>query len=391
MEPSIWRLRAGCFSQFFATGILVTYEAVWMKTNGLGESVIGVILGGATFLAFLCGFGWARLSDRTGKAEIFVRTGFFAFACILAVLPLCDELPEFLLYAAARSLAFPLFTALLPHLAVKALSRSGPAGSNFAGYRIWGSFGFITATLIVPTLAPNVPWIFWSASIILVIGAALLSRIEVRDAGQTESAADPPPLLRLPLALFLLAAMIHTLAIPVCFPFLSVYARDLGGSTEFIGLLSASNGILAVISLPFVGRWVDRFGVRYILLAAIIAQPLRTFAYSLIDQPGALLLPQLLHPFTFACFEVAGVLLVSRLVGPERGAMAQALLLGARTIGILLGSLLTGFLFEHLGPPATYRIIALLCLLAIPVYLPLLKLMGPRGTIAAQTDLRSNP
>ena len=69
--------------------------------------------------------------------------------------------------------------------------------------------------------------------------------------------------------------------------------------------------------------------------------------------------------------------------------MGQALLLGARTLGILFGSVITGFMFERYGAPATYRLVALLCVLAIPVYLPLLKLMGPRGTISAETDLRS--
>lgn len=390
MDRSTWRLRSGCFSQYFTIGILVSFEAVWMKSNGIGESVIGLIVGGATLLSFGIGVTWARLADRVGSAEGFVRAGFVSFALVIGILPFCRELWHFVVYAFLLSLTLPMIGALMPHLAVKVLGRSGPAGSRFASYRMWGSVGFITATLVVPRLAPDITWIFWTASAVLIAGSFMLTGVERGDGEDADSATAAGPILKLPLTLFLLATTIHTLAVPACFPFLSIYARDLGASTEFIGLLSGSNGIVAVIALPFVGRWVDRFGVRYVLLAAILMQPLRTFSYSLFGDPTGLLIPQLFHVFTFACYEVSGILLISRLVGPGRGAIAQALLLGSRTTGILLGSPLTGFLFETVGPPETYRIVAVLTLLATPVYLPLLRLMGPRGTIAAQTDLRAS-
>jgi len=370
-------------------GILVTYEAVWMKANGLGETIIGVLTGGATLLAFIFGLLWARMADRAGKAEGFVRAGFLAFAAILALLPFCRSLADFTLYALARSLAFPLFSALLPHLAVKAFEKSGPPGSQFANYRMWGSFGFIAATLLAPLVAPSVAWIFWTATIVLIVGTFFMARVERKPPPARERAVADPPLFTAPLVLFLGATVAYTTAVPAIFPFLSVYADGMGASAQFIGLLSASNGLLAAAALPLAGRWMDRFGARYLILTAMIAMPVRAFLYSFAEEPAHLLVPQLLHVFTFACFEVAGILLVSRLVGPERGAMGQALFLGARTIGILVGSLATGYLFEAAGPSATYRIVAALCALALPVYLPLLKLMGPRGAIAAQTDLRS--
>jgi len=355
--PSIWRLRGACFGQFVAIGILATFEAVYMKEQGLGETMIGLIVGLGTAMVTFSGLFWARVADRGASEEKIIAMGFLCAAVGLATLPFCRSPLGFSLNIIFRGLTVPMAFALMPALAV---ARLGPSsqGSRYARYRQWGSAGFVLGTMVLPLLVDDVRGVFWLGAAFLLGAAVLVAR------DRSPSSIELPERQRVSiiwsrsLVTFLVANFVVGLSFPAMFGFFFVYARTMDADTVQIGLLAGSNGIIALLALPLMGRIVDRFGVRRVLWLAFAAHPLRLLVISLAPGYWWLFLAQPLHLFTFAGYDVASVLHISRHVSAENRATAQALLSATRMSGVFFGAMLTGYLAEHIGYLPMYHVIA---------------------------------
>lgn len=360
--PPLWWLRGACFFQVFAFGIAWPFEGVWMRQHGLGESLIGAISSLSTGVLLLAGLGWGLVADRTGRPDLIVLAGCLGVAVSLAWLTFCRGPIDFVYYAIGRGLSMPMISNLMPILAIGALGTAAQ-GRGYALYRIFGSFGYILSTLLLPRFL-SVGSLFWAASLSMLAACLPLSQIRPRLASrqpaepkETESKSRSSVrqlLAQKEFVGFLLAGLLFSLATPAVFTFTAVYARELGADQVFIGLLAASQGVIAVVALPLTGAMVDRFGVRLLLWLGFLAQPLRAASLGIVDDYHFLLLPQALHFFTWAGFEVAGVLLVNQLA-PENGrATAQSLFRASQVLGSLIGASVCGYLAEFHGYGSMY-------------------------------------
>ena len=372
-SPSIWRLRGACFGQFVAIGILATFEGVFMKEQGLGETTIGLIIGLGTALITVSGLFWARLADRGIPEERLISIGFVFAAIGLGLLPFCQTALGFSLNAAFRGLTIPMAFALMPALAVARLGPTNP-GRRYARYRQFGSAGFILGTLGLPLMVDATRGVFWVASGVLLVAGFLISRDSPARATEKTQRVKVPIKWSRPLVTFLMANFCIGLAMPAMFGFLAVYARTMGADRVLIGFLAGSNGIIAVLALPLMGWIVHRFGVRRVLWLAFAAHPIRLIVYSLAPDYWWLFLAQPLHLFTFAGYDVASILYIARNVSNENRALAQALLSTTRMAGVFVGAIVTGYLAEHSGYIAMYQIMATLSSLGVIAYM-----IGLRG------------
>ncbi|RKX34825.1 MAG: hypothetical protein DRP71_05815 [Verrucomicrobia bacterium] len=372
-SPSTWRLRGACFGQFVAIGILATFEAVFMKEQGLGETMIGLIIGLGTAMVTVTALFWARVVDRGASEEKIIALGFLFGAVGLATLPFCSSPLGFSLNIAFRGLTIPMAFALMPSLAVSRLGTSSQ-GSRYARYRQWGSAGFVLGTMVLPFLVDDIRGVFWLAAVFL-LGAAVLITLDRKPSSTAMQDRKRVPIKwSRSLVTFLMANFVVGLAIPAMFGFFFVYARTMGADTILIGFLAGSNGIIAILALPLMGRVVDRFGVRRVLWLAFAAQPVRLLVISLAPSYWWLFAAQPLHLFTFAGYDIASVLYISRHVSAENRATAQAMLGATRMGGVFVGAILTGYLAENNGYPYMYHVIAGLTLIGLLAYM-----IGLRG------------
>ncbi len=365
---NLWLLRAACFFQVFSFGIQWSFSSVWMKEQGVGETLIGLISSTSIALWFFSGLLWGRLADRTGRPDRIVLLGSISIGLALIYLAHCQIVEQFVAYAVLIGICLPMVSTQMPLLAVSALGE-GSRGKGYASYRIFGSFGYVVGNLIMPRLLGDIHTLFLiaSASFFVAVLPVLFIRMQLperRDSGSLRRALNNRVLLR-----FLLAVFFFALAVPAIFTFTWVYARDLGGDNAFIGLLAAVQGCVAMIALPLTGWGVDRFGARLLLLLAFIAQPLRALSLSLVDSYQWLLLPQVFHFFTWAGFEVAGVLFVARLASEGNRGMAQAMFMSAQVLGNLLGSALSGYVAEHYGYDPMYWISGALAAIGLGIFI----------------------
>ena len=351
----LWLLRGACFFQVFSFGIQWSFSGVWMKDQGLGEALIGIISSTSILLWLFSGLLWGRLADRSGRPEIIVRLGCLLQGVALFYLSFCSRPVEFVVYALLVGISLPMISTLMPLLAVSLLGEGG-RGRGYASYRIFGSLGYIAANLVMPRVLGDIPSLFRVGALSVIAAVVPLLFFRIERSRRRRRVRVREMLRHRELVGFLVAIFFFALATPAIFTFTTVYARGLGADKAFIGLLAATQGLVALIALPLVGRGVDRFGARLLLAVAFIAQPLRAMSLSLVGAYEWLLLPQFFHFFTWAGLEVAGVLFVASLAAEGGRATAQALYMGAQVLGTLLGASLAGYLAEYYGYAAMYRV-----------------------------------
>ncbi len=367
-QRELWLLRAACFFQIFSFGIQWSFSGVWMRDQGLGESLIGAVWSTSIFLWFLTGLVWGRVADRTGRTRDIVRAGCVLQAVALVYLSFCSTPASFFVYAVIAGISQPMVTTLMPLLVVTVLG-SRARGRSYASYRVFGSIGYILANLVVPRLVADTPTLFWAGAASQLLALLPLIGIGAAPRPGRRSLGVGAVLARPQLAGFLMAIFFFALALPAVFTFTTVYARELDADTAFIGLLMASQGLVALVGLPLIGWGVDRFGTRALLLTAFIAMPLRALALSFVTGYRWLLVPQVFHFFTWAGLEVSGVLFVTGLVGPGSKATAQSMYMGAQVLGQFLGAAAGGYAAEHFGYVIMYRLASLLSVVGLVIHL----------------------
>ncbi len=155
---------------------------------------------------------------------------------------------------------------------------------------------------------------------------------------------------------------------PAVHGFFNAYARELGGSTRLMGLLSGMFGLVAFIFLPLIGLTIDRIRPSKVLIVSFLAQPLRVFITSLLGDPELLWIPILLHGICWGGIEVAAIVYLSKRVEDDQKATVLSFYMAVRMLGGLLGASLCGYLAENLGYVSMFRSIAAATLIGASVY-----------------------
>ena len=158
--------------------------------------------------------------------------------------------------------------------------------------------------------------------------------------------------------LFLVAHFFVSLAEPGVYGFFSAYARELGASIEWVGMLSGLTGLIALVSFGFMGRLADRIGAEKILVIGFAVQGGRMALTSFITDPNWLWVPHLLHSFGCAGREVGTLLFLSAIMGKARLGMASSVVMSVRMAGMMVGAMMMGQIAELAGYVMMYRVVS---------------------------------
>ena len=383
---ALWTLRSVSFLQMLGVGLVLAYGGVWMKERGLNEAYIGQLSSLSTLLGFFAGLGWAALADRKQWTQQILFGGLLGTAAVTAYLTTCSTATDFLIYALLRPLASGMVLSLLQLLAVSMLAKHDRQGLGYASYRVFGSMGYIVGTLIIPQLTNDLVRLLLVGAGATAAASIPLGRLRAPRASHRHYVSPKLVLQNRALVPLFASLFLFAMANPTYLQFAPIYARELGASTEFIGLFCSMTGFVAVIGLPLTGRLVDRYGPRRLIWLALLTQPVRVAGYGLVGgQYWLLVFPQLLHAFTWAGLEIAGVLYVTRQAMPGNQATALAMYTGAQTMGWFVGASVSGHLAQHVSYPVMYLVMAATASLAIVVFL-----VTSRNTTAAAQSSASD-
>ena len=373
------QIRSIYFLIFAPLGVYVPYLPVYFKSAGLGAGEISILFAILPGLKTLTSPWWGHVVDLTGQ-----RRRFFTLAAWLAVFGSAVWLASDAFAAALAGMTVYAFArGPLPALAdTAAVELAHSEGHDYSRMRIWGSIGFIVASVATGYLVERrglawVPPILVTANVALAVAALAIGagpRGTSNPAGGRETAVLAPGLLVL-----MLSAGLHQAATSPYNTFYGIYLAALGLPVSVIGASWAVAVGAEIVVLLAAGRVIERFGTRPVLAFSMAASALRWLLVSVLRDPVALIAVQILHAFTFGTFLAAAVTWVGRSVAPQRRATGQTLF-GAVTFGLgpLLGTLAAGQAYLRLGGSGMFMAAAAIDTVAAGLVLLALREPGHR-------------
>jgi len=170
------------------------------------------------------------------------------------------------------------------------------------------------------------------------------------------------------LACITTATFTDLVAYSVAVPVLPDYATRFHASPTMVGLLFASFGItLLTVSVPL-GAFSDRFGRKGPMTAALFVLALSTLAFAYARSLAALFLARMLQGAADAATWVVGFALITDLYAEDERGRAMGLAMGGSTLGIIIGPLLGGWLYEIGGIRLPFLVVAALAAIDLIVF-----------------------
>ncbi|QLG87708.1 MFS transporter [Chitinibacter bivalviorum] len=353
--------------------------------NGLFSPFWGLYLAGLAFPAWQIGILtsltqinriyapalWGYLADRTGKRQLILRVaGVFGLLFFIPLLITKTFWPIFI----AVLLGSFFWSAALPLVEATAMSLLKGDSGAYSRLRIWGSLGFVAATVAAGYLieAQGVT-IFPVAVISVMAGLALYCWwVPEAPAVQAQQAVETrflDILRRREVQSLLLACFLMALAHGPYYSFYSIYVANQGYSKSTIGWFWTLGVVAEIAIFWLMPRLNLRFSHKALLLFgfAIAALRFSIIAWG-ISSLLLLLLAQLAHAFTFGSNHAVNMAYIHRYFAGRHQAKGQALYIAMSFgIGGSLGGIIAGMLWQQIGGAWVFSLAALACACAYAI------------------------
>lgn len=363
MKPGLGALKAGYFGYFAAVGVFQPYWSLELAAQGFGAAAIGTLLATGSGARVVAPLVQARISAILGDSGRALAVAAALAALLVPFIAATRSLPQALVLTALFALCF---NGLMPVYDALALERLGLDGARYGRLRLWGSIGYVVASLAVGPLVRHVGVRAIPLSLVLCLLATAALCLGLR--GTRRAPRDEARVAAVPGAggwWFLGVCFLHLVGFAAYYGFYSLYLAEHGFSEGVIGALWAL-GVLAEIAFFFAAAPLVRgVSAKTLLLVALGVTVLRWLAIAAFpDSLAVLALAQVAHLAGFALFHTVSVLIAPGLLGTDRE-RAQALVSSAGWgAGLVVGSALAGGVWQALGPRMMYVMAALVTLLA---------------------------
>ncbi len=361
-------IRGNYFFYSFAIGCAYPFLAVFFKdVLGVSNSQLGFLLMIRPAVAILAQPFWSVIADTGGHRG---RLAFILSLISCVLFPLVP-LGNGLLILVGLMVIWAFFNAPLNTIsdAVAFHYLGHHKRLRFASFRIFASFGWIIAVLLVGKIYDRlgVQNLFVAYSVGILIASFYLWQIP-RNEKTTWSrglAAVRRLLTKRNVIFFLIAVFIFETANHMGYAFLSVYARSLGATHFQVGWLWAIATIAELFTMFTFVHIVKRINLKNILLIGMIFSVLRWVPFGLMHAWWQLLPLQLLHAFTLTFGYVGAATFIDMESSEEIRFSAQAFYSTIVITSAAIGGAIHGRqISEKWGYPSLYLIAGILAMIA---------------------------
>jgi PPP family 3-phenylpropionic acid transporter len=363
------RLAAFYFAYYATVGAFMAYWSPYLVARGLSPTQLGITYALMGLSRATVPLLWGWMADRRGERMGVIRMAALASLAVFVTIPFAEQLGMIM----ALTLGYTLFwNALLPQFEVVALHHLREGGGDYPRVRLWGSVGFIVALLSVGSLidATSILWEPWFVAVLFAAMAGAAWAVpDIRLHGSTQVVQDS-------LWQVLRDRRVQAL-LAVCFcsqfsfaPYYQFYTllMDLQGySRSFSGLMWSLAVVAEIVLFLFAARLLKRFEARSLMLVVMATTVLRWLLIGFgADSLAVLVFAQLLHAVSFGGYHALAMHYVQTLFPPSLQGRGQALYSSASYgLGGALGSLATGWLWEHSPPWVVYLMAAAVAALGL--------------------------
>lgn len=371
-----WRLSSFYFFYFAVLGVIVPFWALYLKSLGYDAMDIGQLMAIPMATKVIAPNVWGWIGDHYGHRMKIVRIASFASMMIFTVI---FWVQGFWLLASAMVLFSFFWNASLPQFEVITLAYLGDKVKEYSRVRLWGSVGFILAVLSLGELIDRYGISVVPYAILLIYASIWFASLTVADVeikhheNATFSFLD---LLKNKIVIaFFIAVFLMQFGHGAYYAFFSIFMESVGYSKSFIGKMWALGVVAEVLIFIYMHHILQRFGAANVLMFSLLFAALRWLLIgNYPESVFVILFAQILHAATFGAFHAAAIHFVHHSFKGKHQGKGQALY-GSISFGLggALGSLLSGSIWETLGPAMTFMISSGISLVAAFVVLRWMK------------------
>eukprot|EP00439_Symbiodinium_sp_Y106_P051350 s100_g6.t2 len=371
----LWVLKITQMLLFGANVCLTRFITVYYHDLGLSRKVMGLLLVMVPMMAFVGGFFWSSIVDRSGSyRRILTFTSSLGIATVFSyMLPAVGRsLPLLVLVTLLQGFVTAPAGPIVDGLCLKVLAQRSEEGSSeaYGDQRLWSAVGWGAMALIAGKLID----IFGTNAIFLSYGIlvglnVLVVQLFVQDmpagpGGHQGSSGTKmstrewlADLARFELIWMLINLLVYGLLTSLVENYLNVFlVQDFDNVPRVI--LGAATAVMCSFEIPvfkYIGDlWSKRgYSLVSVLWASEFVMVLRCLLYASLprSRPWLVLLVEPLHGLTFAGVWTATVEYARRLARTGTEAKMQALISGVYfNVAFAIGSLIWGFISQL--PPA---------------------------------------
>ena len=362
-----WRLSAYYFSYFAFLGVFVPYFGLYLQSRAFSAWEIGLFMSQMQLMRLFGPYLWGTLADRLGKRLFVIRLTSFGTLVAFSAFFWIDRFDAYM--AAMAILAF-FWSASLPLVETLTFDHLRENAARYSRVRLWGSVGFIVAVFACGSLLDVLPMdaLLWFTVVSLV--AIVASSMAVPDAPMHQSHQASSPLadiLAQPGVRALLAAGLCMQAAHGAMNiFYSIYIAGLGYSKSVVGGLFSLGVVAEIAMFFFMSSVMRRYSLRRILIASFAVAVGRFLLIGWCANLPVQIFAQTLHSLTFGAFHAASIAATNHWFHGSARARGQALYSSvAFGAGGLIGGLVSGWSWDHLGGAMAFTLSSLFALIGL--------------------------
>lgn len=338
-------------AMFGMVGVYMPFMPVWLKSRGLDETEIGILLSCMMWIRVISNPFATQLADRLGERKrmmlILAAAATGIAACLSVAWGFWAILFVALLYTAVHAPLMPLGDNV-------ALLTARERGLDYGRMRLWGSLAFIATSFGAGAVLEGRPdsLILWM--IVGLLGLTFLSILGMPDVRPTPIAKGRRP-ARILLAdrlflLFVAAAALSMASHAVLNGFATIHWRSAGIGDDVIGILWAVGVVAEVVLFALARQIVPWLGTAGLLAIGAGAGIVRWIGSGLTTDLWILFPLQALHALTFGATHLGAMSFIQNAVPPELSATAQGLY-ASIGMGLVVGltMMASGWLYAGLG------------------------------------------
>ncbi len=361
------------FCYFAAMAGFMPFLTLYYNQLGLSATEIGLLVGISPVVTFIAAPLWGGLADATRRHKPMLLATIVLATLVVGVFLIGTNLYQLIPVVVALA----LFSApIMPLIDNTVLAMLGDHRERYGRIRLWGALGWGAVGTIGGLL---VDWAGLGASffsyfffMLLLLATAIRMPVVEQSIGSRFWQGARSLFADRQWTVLLVTIFCSGVAMSITNHFLFLYVDTLGGSRTLMGLSLTAATISEVPIFFYAERLLQRWGARGLLMASLLAQVIRVFAYALMPTPWLILPISLLHGFTFSAMWTASVAYAGELAAPK-GLMttAQGMLSGVSMgLGGVIGALIGGVVFEQWGPVALFHMAGLIALVGM-LFFPL--------------------
>jgi len=321
------------------------------------------------FVTLVSSIVFAFLSDKFGQHKLILRVTSVGIIAILLIYPSARSFSALIPIVLAYSVLHAPSNAILDETTLSTLENPEHYGKIRVGGTIgWGIMVVVTGFLIDHlSLGLNVIFyvhMFFSLLFLAVVAIIPDPHPHSSKTSEQVSLKKVAAVLRQPgFLLFLVLIVLWGIGESSIGNFLFLHIKSLGGSSTLMGTALAVSLVGEIVVFSFADKFHSRFKPEVMVLMAFIVLFAWLVGLSLIKNPFIIPFFQVFGGAGFALLQSGSVNYVDQRAQREIGTTVQAISGGIYSgLGVGVGAIISGFIYEAAGSAALFRVMALIAL-----------------------------